>query len=345
MSLLFVDGFDHYATEDLSKKYQSISTTGVSIVPNGGRRGGGCFRISEFNSSVGRAITSSTQVIVGAAISRNTFSSSGFGIFKLTSNGASAATLQYNNGYFYILNANASIVGTSSVVNTTGIGIWNYVEWKMLIADSIPANSCIVKVNGVEVLNLPAGTDTKFTTTSPTSFDMVRIGGSGIAPYSLTMEVDDLYICNTATAVMSNFLGDIRIDTVLPDADGTYNDGIPSTGTARWSILDNVPATTSSYVTLNNTGEKETVQFANLATITTQTIHAVQLNYNSLKTDAGQKSVAAVALSNSILQEATSSTLATSYVYQSGTFLTDPATGAAWSESAVNSAEFGIIVK
>lgn len=341
MALLFIDGFDHYATADLNKKYQFVSF--ASITAGGGRRGGGCVSLTSSlgGSAIARTIPITSNIIVGAAVSRRS-SQGGSYIFRLSNGGNTAASLAYSSGFLTITNANNAVIGTSVPITTLGVGIWNYIEWKMLIADSIPANSCIVKVNGVEVLNLPAGTDTKFTTTSPTTFDTVRLGASSIP---LEMDVDDFYIADTTGLTNNNFLGDIRIDTLLPTADGTYTDGVPSTGTESWSILDNVPATTSSYVTLTNVGAKETVQFSNLPSISTQTIYAVQLNYNSAKSDSGLIFGAAVALSGATLAEATSSTFATSYSAQSGTFLTDPATGSAWTESAVNSAEFGIIVK
>lgn len=350
MALLFIDGFDHYATADLSKKYQSLTFSGtlqsnLSILPTGGRRNGGCLRITDYiYGSAGCVIPSTSHIIVGAAVSR--WASGGTIIFTLAGPaGARAAYLSYSNGRFSILNANRVEIGISSLVTTFGQNIWNYIEWKMLISDSIPANSCVVKVNGVEVLNLPAGTDTKFAITTPTTFDIVRLGSPSDSPYSHYMDVDDFYIADTTGLTNNNFLGDVRIDTLLPNADGTYNDGVPSTGTTSWNILDNVPANTSSYVTISNLGEKETLQFTNLQAISTQTIYAVKVNYNSAKSDSGLVFGAAVAVSGATVAEATSATLATSYSAQSGTFLTDPATGAAWTESAVNSAEFGIIVK
>jgi hypothetical protein len=340
MALLFIDGFDHYATADILKKYTASNST-PSINLTAGRRSGGCLQIGSATTSLTKSITSSTQIIVGAAINRTTDSSaSGITVISLLNGSTAVATLQYVSGTFRIINSGATL-GTSSVVNSTGVGNWNYVEWKMQIADSIPENSCIVKVNGIEVLNLPTATDTRYLT-NPTTIDGIRFGSASTSMY---MYIDDFYICNTATAVMSDFLGDVRIDTLFPNVDGTYNDGVPSTGTDSWSILDNVPASTSSYVSLTNTDEKETVQFTNLQALSTQTIYGVQLNVNAVKSDAGAKIIAPVALSNATLQEATSSSLATSYSYSSGTFLNDPNTGAAWTESAINSAEFGIIVK
>ena len=350
MALLFIDGFDHYASADIPKKYQSLTASGsfltaLSIRPTGGRRGGGCLRILDYiYGSAGFTIPTTSHIVVGAAISR--WASGGLTIFTLAGPGGTrAAYLNYSNGRFTILNSNQAIIGTSSLVTTFGFDIWNYIEWKMLISDSIPANSCVVRVNGVEVLNLPAGTDTRFAVASPTTFEVVRIGSPSDSAYSQYMDVDDFYVCDTTGLINNNFLGDVRIDTLLPNADGTYNDGVPSTGTTSWNILDNVPATTSSYVTVTNVGEKETLQFTNLQAISTQTIHAVKVNYNSAKSDSGLVFGAAVAVSGATVGEATSATLATSYSAQSGTFLTDPATGSAWTESAVNSAEFGIIVK
>jgi hypothetical protein len=46
---------------------------------------------------------------------------------------------------------------------------WIHIEIKYNISDSISADDCIVRIDGEEVLNLPAGTDTK-----PSSTDTVN---------------------------------------------------------------------------------------------------------------------------------------------------------------------------
>ena len=47
-----------------------------------------------------------------------------------------------------------------------------------------------------------------------------------------TLDIDDLYICDgTGSAPHNTFLGDCRVDTLLPTADGTAQQWTPSTGT------------------------------------------------------------------------------------------------------------------
>jgi hypothetical protein len=249
-----------------------------------------------------------------------------------------------------IVNGNGDDIsgGESSTIESLGFnkGVWNYIEWKMQVADSITADSCIVRVNGVEVLNLPVGTDTRFGTIN-TTIQGVRINGTYTAgnTYGGVMYVDDFYICSVTGSSPTDFLGDIRVDTLLPTADGTYNDGVPSTGTDSWSILDTVPPVYTQYVSLTNTGEKESLQFGNLSPITSQTIYGIQVDLASSKSDAGTKIVAPLALSNAVLGEGANSTLATSYFFATGIFASDPNTSTAWDESGVNAAEFGIVIK
>jgi hypothetical protein len=345
MALLFIDGFDHYQTSDILKKYTSSS--GGAILPTSGRRGGGCLSNSSISARTVKGI-SSTNIIMGAAISIVANFDEYFGIFGLTNTlGNPVSTLRYSNNKFIIENTGNSAIGVSTPVPTWGVGVWNYVEWKMQIADSIPANSCIVRVNGVEVLNLPAGTDTRYGTEG-TTISSVQLGTwSAISGgrYSATMYVDDFYICDTVGASPTDFLGDIRVDTLLPTADGTYNDGVPSTGTDSWSILDTVPPVYTQYVSLTNTGEKESLQFANLSPITSQTIYGIQVDLDSSKSDSGTKIVAPLALSNAVLGEAANTALTTGYRFATGILTTDPNTSTAWDESGVNAAEFGIVIK
>jgi hypothetical protein len=195
-------------------------------------------------------------------------------------------------------------------------------------------------------VNLPTGTDTRHSTQDPTTV-AVRIGGYPVLGdiYSATAYIDDFYICSVTGSSPTDFLGDIRVDTLLPTADGTYNDGVPSTGTDSWSILDTVPPVYTQYVSLTNTGEKESLQFGNLSPITSQTIYGIQVDLASSKSDAGTKIVAPLALSNAVLGEGANSTLATSYFFATGIITTDPNTSTAWDESGVNAAEFGIVIK
>jgi hypothetical protein len=349
MALLFIDGFDHYQTSDILKKYSSLVGT-PTILPTSGRRGGGCLYTNDYQESVAKGVISSSTIIVGGAFF--IFGPGALGtdpnIFSLTNvDGQTLATLVVTNtGRLKILNGGGAFVGNSPPIESLGFnkGVWNYIEWKMQVADSITADSCIVIVNGVEVLNLPAGTDTR-AGTEPTTIQGVRIGLGSTNPYSCLMRVDDFYICDTVGDSPTDFLGDIRVDTLLTTADGTYNDGVPSTGTDSWSILDTVPPVYTQYVSLTNTGEKETLDFTSLSPITSQTIYGIQVDLASSKSDAGTKIVAPLALSNAVLGEGANSTLATSYFFATGIFASDPNTSTAWDESGVNAAEFGIVIK
>jgi hypothetical protein len=249
-----------------------------------------------------------------------------------------------------IVNGNGDDIsgGESSTIESLGFnkGLWNYIEWKMQVADSITADSCIVRVNGVEVLNLPVGTDTRFGTIN-TTIQGVRINGTYTAgnTYGGVMYVDDFYICSVTGSSPTDFLGDIRVDTLLPTADGTYNDGVPSTGTDSWSILDNVPPVYTEYVTLTDPGQKETLEFTSLSPITSQTIYGVQVDLDSAKSESGTKIISPLALSNSTLAESGNVATVTSYYFATGIFTTDPDTSTAWDESGINAAQFGIVIK
>jgi hypothetical protein len=352
MALLFIDGFDHYQTSDIPKKYSESSQT-PTILPTGGRRGGGCLYINRYDESVTKGIASSSTIIVGGAFivtGRDfVYNNDGVPLFTTVDSvgNITAGLTASSTGALNIINGNGTVLGRSQQISTLWFGTttWNYIEWKMQIADSIPANSCIVRVNGVEVLNLPAGTDTRYSTQA-TTISGVRLSGyGGLTVYGGIITVDDFYICNTVGNSPTDFLGDIRVDTLLPTADGTYNDGIPSTGTDSWSILDTVPPIYTQYVSLTNTGEKESLQFGNLSPITSQTIYGIQVDLDSSKSDAGTKIVAPIALSNAVLGEAANTALATGYFFATGILTTDPNTSTAWDESGVNAAEFGIVIK
>src|SRR3982751_5607117 len=74
MSLLFMDGFDHYANADLLKKWSGASGSGTFITASVGRRGGAAVVLSNGGSQIlKKTLPGNYQtLIVGAAVSFNT---------------------------------------------------------------------------------------------------------------------------------------------------------------------------------------------------------------------------------------------------------------------------------
>jgi hypothetical protein len=98
---------------------------------------------------------------------------------------------------------------------------FNYFEIKATIHDT--TGSIELRINGVPALNL-VNQDTRNAGTGVVN--AIRIGGTN--SFGPIWAMDDLYICNTSGSTNNDFLGDIRVDTLYPNADGTYSQWTPS---------------------------------------------------------------------------------------------------------------------
>jgi len=222
-----------------------------------------------------------------------------------------------------------TVLGVSAATLSAG---YNYIEIKATIHDSTGAVE--VKINGVTDNNL-----------NLTNVD-TRNGGTGVIDTILiagTGYTDDFYVCDTSGATNNDFLGDIRVDTIYPDGDGNYTQFTPSTGTAHWSLVDETTPNTTDYNSGANIGDRDSYTYAALSAITSQTIYGVQINAAALKSDSGSRSLGTMSRLSGTNKDGSGAALSTSQTYISEIQETDPAS-AAWTESNINSAEFGVKV-
>jgi hypothetical protein len=228
-----------------------------------------------------------------------------------------------------------TVLGTSSV--TISFGAYNYLEMKATIHPS--AGTIDVHLNGVSIITA-SGLNTRATANS--TANGVFIGLSGNPGTLATLAWDDFYVCNTSGSLNNDFLGDCRIDTLYPSSDGTYTGFSPSTGSAHWSTVDDATPNTSDYVSAGVANTKDSYGFTDLTS--TASVYGVQICNAALKDDVGARSVANLVRSGSTDAQSATMALTTSLIIYCSIQETDPATSAAWTQAAVNAAQFGTVV-
>lgn len=336
MSLLFIDGFDHYATAQAALKWTAVS--GVTILPTGGRRSSGAMQISTGTAT--RVLPANeASFVMGAAVKLTNTALNNTRIFHVFD----TTTTQLSVG----VNPDMTISlyrGSSTVIATSAAAVpmdaFFYLEFKATISSSISADTCIVRLNGVNIINLAAGTSTRQTTNN--YITRFGLGPSGSNLFNTIF--DDFYICNQSGSLNNNFLGDSRIDTIMPTSDGFYTNGIPSTGTAHYACVDEIPPNSTDYIYMDAVGQRDSYGFADIPPLSAATLYGVQAVATWLKDDAGSRSAAIFARSSSTNADGTAAGLSTSQTMVPQIYETDPATSAAWTQSAVNAAEFGTTV-
>lgn len=339
MALLFMDGFDHYATADILKKWTS-SVGAPTIAATSGRRSGGAILLDATTESVTKSIQAGASFVVGVALNIAAAPAAAGQVMALLDAGTPQVDVRINPDLtLSITRAGAALTNGTSVLSLSA-GSWYYLEFKCTIADSIPASSCKLRVNGADVITVATGQDTKATANA--SANQIRVGTAGVSLGSVWY--DDFYVCNSSGGTNNDFLGDVRVDALFPNADGTYSQFTPSTGTTHYALVDETAPNATDYNDGVNVGDRDSYGFQGLAALTSQTVYGVQVNAATNKDDAGAKSVATFARSGTTNVDGATAVLGTSQTYVSQVYETDPSGGAAWTESAVNAAEFGVTV-
>lgn len=330
MALLYADGFEWCAnTTDLKYKYSVFQDQPWSQAT--GRLGG--FSM-DGNNGVSSELTLNlaqniTSWVIGIAY-RKPLSCNG-AIVGLRDSGTNQVELRINDNGSLSVTRNATIVSTSSEVLLNGI--WYYIEWKVTIADSIGANTCLVLLDGNEIINVPAGSDLK--NTANAYAQSVFIG----AWTANNCRVDDFYVCDQSGGVNDDFLVRPRIQTLYADGNGTTNQWSVTGAASNYQAVDEAtPDGDTTYVSSATPGDIDLYTYQN---ISADIIWGVQTRLIARKDDGATRQIRPVWRTNSTNYTGTTFTMTTSYLAYTGVQDVNPDTLAEWTPTEVNDLESG----
>jgi hypothetical protein len=326
---LFIDGFDHYATANITKKWQETTSTIYTIAPTSGRRGGGALSVGSFPNTNGtiksKTFTASSKVVVGFALKITT------GSLGVTTRFYAGGVLQFSigmngSGQFFAQRSGVAVHATS--INSFPMDSYNYVEIGVHLAD---AGSYEVRVNGQSAGWLPA---TSYDTLVTTGASINQIWFERVPTVTSGAFLDDLYI---AYGNELRWLGDSRVDTLALTGNSTPQGWIPNTGNAWEQLNQDV-----GYISASAVGESSLFVVGNL-THNPQIIHGVQLNGLASKSDTGTRA-AALLLNSGATIEGSSVPLSVDTLLIRESYILNPVTASAWSKSDVDAMEVGVKV-
>jgi len=323
MALLFMDGFD---TADSAMKWGAAGSTSTTST----RFGTGRAVIPQVNNA-NLFFPASAQIFVGAAMKLNDY---GNNRDLLSLYGDSGATLHLvlnvnTSGQLQVLRGGTPIVGTSSVWMPTGV--WNY--WELSATISATVGTVEVRLNGVTLLTFTGNTKNGGTATT---IDRLLLG----TQYNGALASDDFYLCNSSGSTNNTFLGDVRVQTLLPTAAGASTQLTPTGVANNWDNVNDAPYNSATYNSSSTSGQRDTYAMGDLLA-GTGTVFAVQDTIIAAKSDAGAASIKAAVKSGATVYYDAAMNLGTSQSSSSAVRETDPATSAAWTATNVNSVEFG----
>lgn len=335
MSLLAIDSCgDTYSTAELALRWD-IVTDSPTVLALGGRRDSSGIQLSGIAQAVEKQFTGAATIAAGVA-------------FKTTNNSGVANVLEFREGATIHVTIEVTTLGAIRVIGPGGElgisdnglvepGFYNYLEVSVLVSDT---GRVIVNFNSNEILDLTP-VDTNNAGAVP-EIDNVRLeGGAG------AVTIDDFYVTDTVGAAPQNgFLSDTAIVGLVPIADGATTDWTvlePVTPTTHFDKVDEIPPDDdTTFVASEGPNQIDLFEMDALPDPGgVSSIHGLQFLLYAKKTKIPAKQITPIIRSNAVnfLQSVIS--LTSSYLYYNNLLQQDPDTSADWTESGVNSAEFG----
>ena len=343
MSLLFIDGFDDGLLLTKWDYVNQVSGTGT------GRNGSGLVMAGSGTSTTNRnvkkkvlAADEHATFIAGVAwksVSSFTNQSSGMGVLCFMSDAFATEHLKITaDGALLTLRRGSTQIAQS--IRTVQANTWYYVEMKATLADS--GGTVEVRVNG-EVWITYTG-DTKNGGTK-TVFDSVGLGWDS---QNNTYTFDDFYLCNGAGSYNNDFLGEIAIETLFPDGNGSQSDLVGTDGNSvdNYLLVDEASANTTDYVGSSTSGQRDLYTLGALAR-TAGSVRGVQVVAYTSKSDSNPVSCKLPVARSGTVSAGTAQSIITA-AGSWGTLVravdVDPVSGTPFTISNINALEAGFEV-
>lgn len=258
-------------------------------------------------------------------------------------NGARVMRVVFSDyGVLRVINV-AGTVLYQSPPGTYQPNTWNYVELGFKLTDD-PTGWLICKLNGKELVSLVSQVTSM---TGNLLANMVTVGYFQEAPVgwiSSNTRWDDIYVCDSLGARNNTFLGNVRVQSLLPDGDDTVTWNVEPNTNQNWESVRNTVIDDSTYVYSNVVGDQDKYTIEPM--VNTPEVFGIQVTGLYRQDDASQRSVANVIDSGGTEEEgAEYFTPALSYASSIDMFETDPDTGVSWLPPAVNGLLVGPKVK
>lgn len=336
MVLILADGFDLYADrDDIGKAGWYSIESNVSFSTTNGRFGGGCLAINSANSwrcSVGIPIGST--VIACFAYYFNNLSGAGTTFRAVvggnTQNTSRLFSIDTNNAGTMRVFGNPGPAIGSDVSNAFSDQTWHWVEVKVTLGTTNSNGAIEVKIDGT-VRYSATGIDT-FNSSSDILDALFFTGRAGGG-----VRLDDLIVMDSSGSSMNDYLGDTRIDTLIPNSNGAATDWTASSG-SQYQCVDDVLSGSNDntdYVYTDDAGELD-LQMSNIVG-NPATIHAVQTRVRATKTDVGTRLFRTNLLSGSSIGNGPTTGIGIGYGWmRNGIFQNDPDGDIPWTKAAVD---------
>jgi len=336
--ILWMDSFDAIST--MAQKYDFNFNTSITT---DGPFGDSALALTNTDHNAQKNLPTSygPTFIMGCRMKFNSYSGDAplFSLFDGASSQVDIRPVIVGSTIKLYVTRNGTTLGTGSIVMTTAI--WYYVEFKVTIHDS--TGIAVTRIDGVTDLNL-SGLDTK--NTSNATANMFRLGHN--AGGTRDVRITDFILMDGVDSGVTgfpnnDFIGDIRVQALYPNADGTTSQMVGSDGnsTSNYRLVDEAtPNDDTDYVETLTVGNKDTYNYGSLSA-GTGLVYGIQINARARKTDAGTRKFKLLSrFSGTEIETGPEKILSLSYQNFYDIREADPS-GNPWDISSVNAMEAG----
>ena len=341
MGLLWFDGFGSYNNSaDINVVANPLfSTTGDWNSVISGRRGGRGLWGHHSHFQTYTFVNNYASILTGIAIRQGNVGTPSYHADLPLLGFYDGSTLQIGvyvvGTELHVYNGSGVKLGETSGANIA-YNVWRYVEAKVVINNS--TGIVVIRVDENVLLNLSS----QDTQNSANAY-LNKITLRGIYS-SLAITLTDLYFCDlTGDAPHNDFLGDIRIDILRPNAAGTYTDFTPSAGSNHENVDETYgPDDDVTYNDGANIGDQDSYQMPDLPSPAGTTIYGVKTQGTVRKTDAGAMKCKLLTRAGTTDDLGEEIALSDSYTTHAEILEDNPDDSAAWEDADVNSMEPGV---
>lgn len=331
MSLIFMDGFDHYTFDqridkgwvgsqfsDIGSTYARFSGQGLHITSG------------NYYQTCDIGVNKST-IYFGYAVKKiyggNPAVSTSYPFLRfMDESGVDQVLIMVNSAYGIV-----AYDGSPSLLGSSSDGVipdqkWFYLELKVTISATV--GEVTARVNETQVLNLTSQ-DTK------NGSDYIRQVRLYCMYNNLDTSFDDIYIDD------AQFHGDCRIRSFTPDSiSSVNNDFTASAGNKDECVDEDQSNEDNDYITSNTLNHKQTF---GITTGSLGTVIGIQLNNHCKIDEAGTRKITPLIRSNSTNYSGTeTSEITADYLFENEIWETDPDDSNPWTQTKLEAAEFGL---
>jgi hypothetical protein len=369
MALLWCDGFDHYGTDEsylldgvyaqnIHELSSAQAATGTHSLLSSGSTDTNGTDVTRFviPSAVDK-IGAYAKVYFPALPATNTvacifdFLTSTATLSHVSCIVTSTGALAFHRRENYGLNGESGtlIAQSDPVISSSG---WNSIEVQVYVHDTL--GWVRAAVNGVHVYQA-TGLDTKADTSTVAQIGIGNQNFYGLANVNgVPFYIDDLFIYDfvgdsavdtdfvpttDGTGKATNYIGDLQVMYLPPDADTAEADWTPSTGTDGYAMVDEVSPNDADYVYSTVAGDLSEYELTDLPEDITY-IRGLMMLGRMSKADSGSAMIKFGMKSDATSADSAEFPITVEPTYWWEFQNTDPDSSARWTRASLNAAWF-----